>query len=845
MPPHWIGTPGSNSPVTIIISNESVTSVRCLVGNASTTIFPEHVATHVPTPNLEGQESVGQTSKPLTNLGMRDCASAARPPIPSIAQWVDEVHKPSHYSQLQYLGDGNPPTIYDAGSHGPITHPLVLVYPNYSLHYLAVQFSDLYTDLRQYDISISISSDCSVTGEVNARICKARTAFANLRHLWRQYSLSLNLKGRVYQARVRVVLLYGCETWPIRAAELRRLQVFDNRCLKTIARVGWCRQIRNEAVRKRDFGCWRKQRGGQPLTWQRSMKETMKRLGAVGATRLPRWGPRDLHYMWLQTLQDMAANRCNESDSLVKQVRLTKQRWFGYVMYTGLPSTKESRALHSESSWMKSTPRTSSDVTAQAEIVLCVALPLLIIEFRNSSPTVVSAWFIGGVFVLGAVPISLWTILDHLINYTKPYLQRHIIRYFLLPCPLNLYFRILWMVPIYALDAWFALKFPPNAIYFDTLRECYEAYVIYNFLAFLLNYLRHEHPDFIYVIEQKPQVKHLIPFCCCPNWTMGRRFIDHCRHGALQYTVIRPITTAIALICDRLGVYGEGDFNFKHAFVYLTIINNVSQVWALYCLILFYQCTKEELRPMSPVSKFLCVKFVVFMSFWQSILIFILAVTGVFKDVKIWEMTDVASIGIVLQNFAICIEMFFAALAHHFSFSHLPYVDQSVPNVDCCTSWWSMWDVSDMKRDLFEHVRHVGYTVRFLSPHRRHAVSSHHRYSDAFNDADGSLLCGVDSETNPLLQQYSRIRRSDTDYDHSLPADCDVRDVDSHIHPNSSADIPSTITITQPPVQCEAPLAPAVNDISKEREQHGLPPSCASHSTQPVSHEDQEPFVTL
>ncbi|KER21238.1 hypothetical protein T265_10398 [Opisthorchis viverrini] len=55
---------------------------------------------------------------------------------------------------------------------------------------------------------------------------------------------------------------------------------------------------------------WRKQRGGQPMTWQRSMKEITKRLGAVGATRLPGWGPRDPHCAWLETLQDMAANRC-------------------------------------------------------------------------------------------------------------------------------------------------------------------------------------------------------------------------------------------------------------------------------------------------------------------------------------------------------------------------------------------------------------------------------------------------------------------------------------------------------------------------------------------------------
>ncbi|KER25640.1 hypothetical protein T265_06932 [Opisthorchis viverrini] len=53
---------------------------------------------------------------------------------------------------------------------------------------------------------------------------------------------------------VRAVLLYGCETRPIRAVEMRSAQVFDNRCLRTIARVNWCRQIRNEAVRKRVFG---------------------------------------------------------------------------------------------------------------------------------------------------------------------------------------------------------------------------------------------------------------------------------------------------------------------------------------------------------------------------------------------------------------------------------------------------------------------------------------------------------------------------------------------------------------------------------------------------------------
>ena len=140
--------------------------------------------------------------------------------------------------------------------------------------------------------------------------------------------VSLNLKGRVYKTTVRAVLLYGSETWPIRVEDLRRVQVFDNRCLRTIAGVGWCQRIRNEIVRKRVFGrvegmsigdCiqhnklrwlshalhmpgqrlpkkimffmpdseWWKPKDGQSLTWQKGMKSVMKSLGSVGASRLP------------------------------------------------------------------------------------------------------------------------------------------------------------------------------------------------------------------------------------------------------------------------------------------------------------------------------------------------------------------------------------------------------------------------------------------------------------------------------------------------------------------------------------------------------------------------------
>lgn len=35
---------------------------------------------------------------------------------------------------------------------------------------------------------------------------------------------------------------------------------------------------------------------------------------------------------------------------------------------------------------------------------------------------------IGGVFVLIAIPLSLWEIIQHIIHYNQPSLQKHIIR---------------------------------------------------------------------------------------------------------------------------------------------------------------------------------------------------------------------------------------------------------------------------------------------------------------------------------------------------------------------------------------------------------------------------------
>lgn len=91
----------------------------------------------------------------------------------------------------------------------------------------------------------------------------------------------------------------------------------------------------------------------------------------------------------------------------------------------------------------------------------------------------VTCQIISGFFAWAALLITIHHIFLHLQNYNTKNEQKWII-------------RLLFIVPIYAFDSWLGLLFFKNDyyyVYFNSIRDCFEAFVIYCFLSLCYEYL--------------------------------------------------------------------------------------------------------------------------------------------------------------------------------------------------------------------------------------------------------------------------------------------------------------------------------------------------------------------
>ncbi|GMP39690.1 hypothetical protein CsSME_00010420 [Camellia sinensis var. sinensis] len=257
---------------------------------------------------------------------------------------------------------------------------------------------------------------------------------------------------------------------------------------------------------------------------------------------------------------------------------------------------------------------------------------------------------------IGAIALALLHIYRHLLNYTEPTYQRYIV-------------RIIFMVPVYALMSFLSLVLNESSIYFNSIREIYEAWVIYNFLSLCLAWVGGPGAVVLSLSGRVLKPNWCLMTCCFPPIPLDGRFIRRCKQGCLQFVILKPILVAVTLLLYAKGKYHDGNFSPDQSFLYLTIIYTVSYSVALYSLALFYVACRDLLQPFNPVPKFIIIKSVVFLTYWQGVLVFLAAKSGFIKNAE-----DAAE----FQNFIVCVEMLIAAVGHLFAFPYKEYAGANI-----------------------------------------------------------------------------------------------------------------------------------------------------------------------
>ncbi|KAN0022670.1 hypothetical protein ACTFIU_004871 [Dictyostelium citrinum] len=267
-------------------------------------------------------------------------------------------------------------------------------------------------------------------------------------------------------------------------------------------------------------------------------------------------------------------------------------------------------------------------------------------------------WIVAGICSGVAILLSFYLIYKHLRNYTNPELQKYIV-------------RILIMVPIYSVDSWLSLRFIELSLYFDVVRDTYEAYVLYCFFSLIVAYIEKDF-DLVDLLHSKEPLPHPFPLTCLPKIKLDRGFLTNCKRFVLQFVFIKPIVAIISLVLETQHKYGEGKFQVGTGYVWLTVVENISVGLSLYFLVLYYKAMEEELKPFKPLGKFLCIKSILFFSFWQSIAISFLVYFGVISPMGSWSVDNISS---ALQDFITCVEMVILAICHHFFFNYQEFRD--------------------------------------------------------------------------------------------------------------------------------------------------------------------------
>ena len=98
------------------------------------------------------------------------------------------------------------------------------------------------------DSKITADGDCS--HEVKRCLLLGRKVRTNLDSIFKSRDITLPTKVCLVKAMVFPVVMYGCESWTIKKAELQRIDALELWCWQRLLRVPWTARRSNQSILK-------------------------------------------------------------------------------------------------------------------------------------------------------------------------------------------------------------------------------------------------------------------------------------------------------------------------------------------------------------------------------------------------------------------------------------------------------------------------------------------------------------------------------------------------------------------------------------------------------------------